>query len=67
MEPMMATQHSPPASNEDLMPQEVNLINVYSKWRKTIMKITTSRIQIFEAMANDGNAWAEELLGEPVP
>ena len=30
------------------------------------MKITASRIQILETLADDGNAWAEELLGESV-
>ena len=62
----MTTQYSPPESNEDLESQEVNLINVYSKWRKTVMKITTSRIQILRALADDGNIRAKELLGEPV-
>ena len=30
------------------------------------MEITTSKIQILGALADDGNIWAKELLGEPV-
>ena len=63
---MMSTQHSPPESNEGLKNQEIKLNKVYTKWRKTVMKITTSRIRILRVLADDGNVRAQELLGEPV-
>ena len=61
----MSTQHSPPGSKEDLVHQELKLNEVHTKWRKMVMKIITSRIQILRSKLPKEAVTA--IVGQTVP